>query len=104
MEGRDLQPDEVVDDGEDARAPASAFLARQHDVVDPVRLDEFRVVVVLLVREPLDRFPVLRDAGLHLFRFSRKTVQIRNPREEAVQSGEVGLDIGLREEEAEENQ
>ena len=60
MEGCDLQPDEVVDDGEDARAPPSAFFARQHDVVDAVGLDEFRIVVVLLVREPLDRLPVLR--------------------------------------------
>ena len=47
MEGCDLQPDEVVDDGEDARAPPSAFFARQHDVVDAVRFYEFRVVVVI---------------------------------------------------------
>ena len=50
------------------RAPPSAFFAGKYDEVDTVRNHEFRVLLVLLSREAIDRIPVFR-----------RCVQVRPP-------------------------
>ena len=58
MERRNLEADEIAHHREHVRAPAAAFFARKDDVVDAVRSNQLRVLVVLLIGEAIDRLAI----------------------------------------------